>query len=167
MGAAAGRTPTGQLMHIIYCFQYERGISYTYYQKEASMESNRSRRNVAVYRSLHPAVWAAMAGTVVWTVLAVWLIFGGTGDTALSLVVVTFFFAAFMGVPFVLWRASPRAKRVERTSFRTWLQGEFEADRGVISTRDACAMALLLPAAGAVGLTAVSFVAWLAARGAL
>jgi hypothetical protein len=131
------------------------------------MHTNAPRRNVAVYRSLHPVVCAALAALVLWTVLALWLMFGSSADTVLSLVVVTFFFAAFMGTPFVLWRASPAAKQPERVGFRAWLDGEFEADRGLIPTRNALTMVLLVPAAGAFGLTAVSLVAFLAARGAL
>lgn len=131
------------------------------------MDASAPRRNVAVYKALHPGVWIALAGLVLWTVLALWLVFGAAGDTTLSLIVVTFFFAAFMGTPFVLWRASPAAQQPERARLRIWLDGEFEADRGLIPTRHAAIMVLLVPASGALGLTAVSFVAFLAARGAL
>ena len=48
-----------------------------------------------------------------------------------------------------------------------YLDGEFEGNNGRIGGRDAMAMALLLPVACAIGLTAISFVAYLAAAGAL
>ena len=110
-----------------------------------------------------------MAGSVVLSVLALWLLFDDGAGTTLSLLVVTGFAAAFIGTPYVLWRAAPRQTDDEPSagSLRAWLEGEFEADRGTISAKHAMAMILLLPAAGAIGLVAISFVAHLAAIGAL
>jgi hypothetical protein len=134
---------------------------------EAAMSA--SRRNLPVYRVPHPAVYGLMAGSVMLTVLALWILFDDGAGTTLSLLVVTGFAAAFMGTPYVLWRAAPRkpddGPRAE--SLRTWLEGEFEADRGTIGAKHALAMILLLPAAGAIGLVAISFIAHLAAIGAL
>lgn len=129
-----------------------------------------SRRNLPVYRVPHPAIYAMMAGSVVLTVAALWVLFDDGAGTTLSLAVVAFFAAAFMGTPYVLYRASPHRAEVEsptRPSLREWLEGDFECDRGTIGAKHAMAMILLLPAAGAVGLVAVSFIAHLAAIGAL
>ncbi len=131
---------------------------------------NRVRRNLPVYRAPHPAVYALMAGAVALTLLALWLLFDDGAGTALSLAVVTFFAIAFAGTPYVLYRASPHrneAAAPSRPTFREWLEGEFACDRGVIGAKHAVAMMLLLPAAGAAGLTAISFIAHLAAIGAL
>jgi len=135
---------------------------------EAAM--NGARRNFPVYLIPHPAIYALMAGSVALTVLALWLIFDDGAGTVLSLAVVTGFAAAFMGTPYALYRASPHrnaAASPARPSLREWLDGDFACDRGVIGAKHAMAMILLLPAAGAVGLVAVSFIAHLAAIGAL
>ena len=126
-----------------------------------------SRRNLPVYRVPHPAVYGLMAGAVVLSVLALWILFNDGAGTTLSLLVVTGFAVAFMGTPYVLWRAAPRKTDDGPRSLRVWLEGEFEADRGTIGAKHAMAMILLLPAAGATGLVAISFIAHLAAIGAL
>ena len=134
------------------------------------MSDPKLRRNLPVYRHLHPAIYAAMAASVALTLLALWLFFDDGGGTTLTLLVVTGFAAAFVGTPYVLWRASPRPKDAEQEGGKklsTWLEGEFEADRGIIGAKQAMAMILLLPAAGAIGLAAVSFIAYLAAIGVL
>jgi hypothetical protein len=136
--------------------------------KEAAM--NPSRRNVPVYRVPHPAIYGLMAGSAALTVLALWLLFGDGGGATLSLLVVTGFSAAFMVTPWLLWRAAPRKEEDDAPqagSLRAWLEGEFEADRGTIGAKHAMAMILLLPAAFAIGLVAISFIAHLAAIGAL
>ncbi len=126
------------------------------------------RRNLPVYRTPHRAVYASMAGAVAVTVLALWVLFRDSGTT-LSLIVVTGFALAFVGTPYALWRASRRHTDAPpaNPAFSEWLEGDFEADTGVIGAKQAMAMILLLPAAGAIGLIAVSFVAHLAAIGAL
>ena len=131
------------------------------------MSTHEDRRNIAVHRHLHPAITRAMVASVLWMVGAVWLLFDDGAGTTLSLIVVTGFAAAFVGTPFILWRASPHRTHKTEGRLSTWLDGEFEADNGRIGGRDAMAMALLLPVACAIGLTAISFVAYLAAAGAL
>lgn len=129
------------------------------------MNTEHLRRNVAVRSHLHPAIPRIMLAAVAWTVVALWVLFDDRA-TALSLGVVTVFALAYCIVPLVLWRASPRPQ-ADRPSLKHWLEGEFETDRSVINARDALTMTLLIPIASAVGLTAVSFIAWLAARGVL
>lgn len=126
------------------------------------------RRNLPVYRTPHRAIYASMAGAVAIAVLALWVLFRDSGTT-LSLVVVTGFALAFVATPYALWRASRRGADAApaNPALSEWLEGDFEADNGVIGAKQAMAMILLLPAAGATGLIAVSFVAHLAAIGAL
>ncbi len=127
------------------------------------------RRNLPVYRTPHRAIYALMASAVALAVLALWVLFNDAGTT-MSLIVVTGFAIAFVTTPYALWRAShghADAEAPEHPTFSEWLEGEFEADNGVIGAKQAMAMILLLPAAGAGGLIAVSFIAHLAAIGAL
>lgn len=129
------------------------------------MNTDNLRRNVAVHRHLHPVIPRIMLASVAWSVVALWVLFDDRA-TLLSLGVVTVFALAYCVVPLVLWRASPHPP-VDRPSLKNWLEGEFETDRSVIDARDALVMTVLIPIASAVGLTAVSFVAWLAGRGVL
>jgi hypothetical protein len=129
--------------------------------------SSSARRNVAVHTMLHPAVYAAVVGCVIWMLLAAWYWFGNGSDVTLALAAVTGFSMAFVGIPIVIWRASSPAKRSRAAPLSEWMQGEFEGGSGQLHAWEAAIMVLLLPVASAVGLTAISIVAHLAASGTL
>lgn len=134
------------------------------------MSESHLRRNVPQHVDLHPGVYRLLAGSVVWMVLAAWLAFGADAYTALQLAVVVGFALAFLVTPFVLGRLSAaRPARVARsdTRFREWLDHDFDTNTGSVRARDAAIMILVAPLAGAIGLTAIGLVAWLAASGAL
>jgi hypothetical protein len=131
------------------------------------MSTSDLRRNVPQHADLHPRVYGMLAGSVLWMVLAAWLAFGSDGYTALQLVVVVGFALAFLLTPFCLSRLAPARAARDATPFRDWLDHDFETNTGTVRTRDAAVMILVAPLAGAIGLTAIGLVAWLAAAGAL
>lgn len=130
------------------------------------MESN-LRRNIAIHSTVHPAIYAAVVWCVAWMLLAAWLFFNNGSDVTLALLGITGFSIAFVGIPAVLWRVSPRDRQPRAMRLSEWIQGEFEGGSGRMQAKDAAAMVLLLPVASAIGLTALSFIASLAASGAL
>jgi len=131
------------------------------------MSENELRRNVPLHGALHPAVYAMMAGAALWMVVVSWLIFGGDPYNALQMAVVTGFALAFLVTPLVLNRLSRARRAPIGTRFREWLDHDFETNTGVVHSREATTMILVAPLAGAIGITAIGFVAWLAATGAL
>jgi hypothetical protein len=131
------------------------------------MSENDLRHNVARHADLHPAVYRLLAGSVLWMVLAVWLVFGADAYTALQLAVVVVFALVFLLTPLCLRLLSPARDAQPERPFREWLDHDFETNTGVVRTRDATVMILVAPLAGAVGLSAIGFIAWLAASGAL
>jgi hypothetical protein len=134
--------------------------------KASAVESN-LRRNVAVHSSVHPAIYGAAVWCVAWMLLATWCFFNNGSDVTLALLGVTAVSTAFVGIPAVLWRVWSRNNQPHAVRFSEWLQGEFDGGSGRIESIDVAVMVLLLPVASALGLTALSFVAFLAAKGAL
>lgn len=135
-------------------------------RKASDMESN-LRRNVAIHSTVHPAIYAAAVGCVTWMLLAAWYFFNNGSDVTLALLGVTGFSVAFVGIPAVLWRVWSRNNQRHSVRFSEWMQGEFESGSGKIEASEAALMVLLLPVASALGLAALSFIASLAASGAL
>lgn len=125
------------------------------------------RRNVAVHSTVHPAIYAAAVWCVTWMLLVAWFFFNNGSDVTLALLGVTGFSVAFVGIPAVLWRVWSRNNQGHSARFSEWMQGEFEGGSGRIEAKDAAAMVLLLPVASALGLTALSLIASLAASGSL
>lgn len=132
------------------------------------MAATHHLRNVPLNTNLHPGIFAALAGTVLWIVLAAWALFGADGYTALQLAVVAVFAIAFVVTPIVIWRlAGTNGKGVVNGPVRAWLDGELDTHTGPVHGTHAAVMVLLAPVTCAGGITGVSFVAWLAAAGAL
>lgn len=130
------------------------------------MEPVSVRRNVPAATALHPAVYAMLVACTLWVVAAAWIFFAGNIYAGLQLAVATFFAAMFLSTPLWLLRLSRHA-RPTSADFREWASGEFEIADSTIDARHAAAMVLIAPVAVAVGLTAIGFVAWLAATGAI
>jgi hypothetical protein len=67
------------------------------------MEQNGNGRDRPVSDELHPLVYMAIIGLVLWFVVSVWG-FGGDGYTDYLLAVVTGFMVIAVAIPLVLWR---------------------------------------------------------------
>jgi hypothetical protein len=130
------------------------------------MESTSTRRNVPATTALHPMVYAALVACTLWVVVAAWIFFAGSLYAGLQLAVAAFFAGMFLFTPFWLLRLS-RSTSSRSLEFRDWADGDFETADGKIEARHAAAMVLIAPMAVAVGITAIGFVAWLAATGAI
>ena len=130
--------------------------------------SQHSHRNRPMETTLHPIVNLALVGTLVWLLTAIWLAFGGQSYTALQLAVSTFLAIMFALVPYALWLLSKAGQKPVKTKpFREWAANEMQTASGPVEGRDAAVMVLLAPAAVALGITVMSFIAFLAAHGLL
>ena len=129
------------------------------------MSEPRYLRNVRSVTGVHPAVYGLLAGCVALILVAAWLAFAHDGYAALQVVVAAAFAVAFVATPLVLYRLSGQSIRAG--AFRDWLDSELEVLDGTLSARSALVMIVSAPAACALGITAVSAVAWLTAAGVL
>lgn len=121
------------------------------------------RRNVPTESGLHPVVYKALAGCVVWIVAATFLFFGRDSYAALQLAIVAFFCAAFLLVPFILWAIWHRENPQQMTpDFKTWSSHELQTASGPVEAREAAIMVLLAPMSVAMGITVTSLIAFLA-----
>lgn len=120
------------------------------------------RRNVPAELGLHPAVYKALAGCVIWIVAATLLFFGRDSYAALQLAIVAFFCAAFLLVPFALWaiwhRENPQHKA---PGLKQWASHELQTASGPVEGREAAIMILLAPMSVALGITMTSLIAFL------
>ncbi len=128
-----------------------------------------ARRNSPTEAGLHPAVYGALLGCLVWLTAAVWLAFGADGYTALQLAIATFLSIMFALVPYALSRLqrADQAPAAAQPSLRDWAEHDFITASGPVEGRDAATMVLLAPASVALGLTAIAAIAYLAAQGLL
>ena len=105
------------------------------------------------------AVYAALAGFVLWMVIAAWG-FAGPGYADVALTVVTGLLLVAIAIPFVLWRVARANDPEQRTpeKFSRWASGQFEIwqDR---QKGAAAATEIVMPlAAAAIGMTAFAIV---------
>jgi hypothetical protein len=123
---------------------------------------NRERHNRPVSDQLHPRVYAAVVGCVLWFVLSAWAFFSGSEPMGLLLAVVSGFFLMAVLIPFVLWltwcRQSPDAGGLFPETLREWMSGEFKIEQGRRKASDAMIEILLPLAAAAVGMTALGLI---------
>ena len=130
--------------------------------------SQHSHRNRPMETTLHPIVNLALVGTLVWLLTAIWLAFGAQSYTALQLAVSTFLAIMFVLVPYALWLLSKAGQTPVKTKpFREWAANEMQTASGPVEGKDAAVMVLLAPAAVSLGITVMSFIAFLAAHGLL
>lgn len=95
---------------------------------------------------LHPVVYRVLAGCVVWTVAALWLMFSGNSETNFQIAAVTFFGAAFILIPFSMSRIAGAAKAPARYQpFSEWRHNRFETASGTMSAGNAAFLVLLAP----------------------
>lgn len=116
---------------------------------------------------LHPRIYMAAAGLLVWFVIAAWLLFGGSGYIELALAMISVLVFMTLAIPLALWRTNRTARRSGVSSRVTeqgsesldqWLRGRFatwtDHERG-----STAAIEILLPlAAVAFGITALGIV---------
>ena len=125
------------------------------------------RHNRPVWSDLHPFVYAAAVGLVLWFVVAAWVFFSSFADMQLVLWVVTFFFLMTIMIPSAIWLTARRheADSAKRLSLRDWASGDLDTAQGR-RTATSAAIEMLLPlAAAAFGMTALGLVFYFAAAG--
>lgn len=113
---------------------------------------------------VHPRIYMAAAGLLVWFVIAAWLLFGGSDYIELALAMISVLVFMTIAIPLALWRTHLTAQRSSRTTEQgsetldKWLRGQFATwtDQEKGST---AAIEILLPqAAVAFGITALGIV---------
>jgi hypothetical protein len=129
------------------------------------MNSGDNRRDRPVANDLHPVVYAALIGFVLWLIIAVWG-FARDGLSDYLLVIVTGFIAIFVAIPATLLamvRSHPDPERedgqpADRESFRSWAAGDFDIWQDRVKGSNAAVEVLLPIAAIAIGMTAFAVV---------
>jgi hypothetical protein len=109
---------------------------------------------------LHPLVWTAMLGLIVWFVLAVWG-FGTEGYADWLLAVVSGFVLIAVAIPLILAGVARRNRdeAAEKSeAFGEWAKGEFETWQDHVKGANAAAEIALPIAAAAAGMTAFAIV---------
>jgi hypothetical protein len=127
------------------------------------MSTKLIRHNRPVSGALHPLVYKAIAGLVLWYVLSVWILFSSSGYTELLFAMVTVLFFMAVAIPFALWLVWRQDResdmpRGEGNSFRDWAHGEFETWQGRLNGANAAIEILLPIMAVAFGITAFGIV---------
>jgi hypothetical protein len=125
---------------------------------------------------LHPRIYMAAAGLLIWFVVAAWLLFGGSGYIELALAIISVLVFMAIAIPLMLWRTNLTAQGLNVSSHPTepaseslskWLRGRFatwtDQERG-----STAAIEILLPlAAVAFGITMLGIVFELTRAGAV
>jgi hypothetical protein len=117
--------------------------------------------------SVHPVVKRLGLGTIAWTLGAIWVLFSRSYYGVLLFGVVTFLVGLFVALPWVLFRFGRKSVDPAETSFRNWLDGDFETASGPVDAREAAVLILLVPLSIAVGMTAFGVLAFLSAKGVI
>lgn len=122
------------------------------------MDDDRHLSNLPRVSGLHPVVYKTLAGSVVWTVGALFALFSDNSETRLQLAVVAVFAAAFVGVPLWLMRISKVEPDPRHLPFGEWVNTRFEIAGGSVKAGEAALLVLLAPLSCALGLTAFAFI---------
>jgi hypothetical protein len=120
------------------------------------------RHNRPVFEHLHPLVYLAMGGLVLWFIAAAWS-FADSPYADYLLVIVSGFMLIAMAIPLVLWCTWHRNRerddaRDHRQSFREWASGEFDIGHERLKSSEAVIEILLPLAAVAFGMTIFAIV---------
>lgn len=127
-----------------------------------SKDITRVRCDCAVCDELHPRVYQAVVGLVLWLVLSAVVLFGGWPDTELMFGIVAVFFFVLTAIPIALWLAWRKATDATRDNgvpLRDWTSAEFVTCEGRLRGSEAAAQVLLPIASVAFGITAFGLVA--------
>jgi hypothetical protein len=119
--------------------------------------------NRPTFDQLHPIVYGAAVGLVVWFALAAWILFDRQSDIGLPLAIVSAFLLIAVLVPWLLsliWKkhGAPVQGHLDETSFHDWRAGDFAVWGSKLRSTHAAIDALLPLAAVAFGLTALGIV---------
>jgi hypothetical protein len=123
--------------------------------------------NRPVFDFLHPRIYAAAVGLVVWFALAAWILFdhrfGKSGEVSLSLTMVSVLLFVAVLLPWALslvWRRhrKPYDGQTQDIVFRDWRGGDVEVWGSRLRTMHAAIDVLLPLMAVAFGLTAIGIV---------
>jgi uncharacterized ion transporter superfamily protein YfcC len=110
---------------------------------------------------LHPFVWIALIGLVIWFVLAIWG-FGTEGYADWLLTVVSGFLLIAIAIPLILAgvarRNSVARAQGKSEAFGDWAKGEFEIWQDHLKGANAAAEIAIPIAAAAAGMTAFAIV---------
>lgn len=106
---------------------------------------------------LHPMVWVALIGFVIWFAIAIWS-FGTGGYADWLLTVVSLFLLVAVMLPVILSRVGRGSRKRMRESFHDWASGEFQTWQDRPRGLNAAAEIILPIAAAAVGMTAIGIV---------
>jgi hypothetical protein len=121
--------------------------------------SKHLHRNAPINERLHPALPRVLIGCILWTLLALAVVFGGDRYAALQIAVVAVFAAAFVGTPMILMqlerRHAPQSDDAT-PSLRDWLDQDFAAGDVTIRGWDAACMILCVPVFCTAGMTAMA-----------
>jgi hypothetical protein len=138
--------------------------------KEGAMSQDDRGRDRPGSDQLHPLVYMAIIGLVLWFVLSVWG-FAADGYTDYLLAVVSGFMVVAVAIPLVMWRSArkhqrPKQAGEKRESLGEWAAGEFETWQDRVKGTNAAIEVLLPIAAIAFGMTAFGIVLHFTAHGA-
>jgi hypothetical protein len=119
--------------------------------------------NKPVFDQLHPNVYGAAVGLVVWFALAAWILFDRQNDIGLPLAMVSALLLVSVLLPWSLslvWKKHqmPYPRHPNKISFRDWRIGDFAVWGGKLRGMHAAIDILLPLAAVAFGLTALGIV---------
>jgi hypothetical protein len=115
---------------------------------------------------LHPLVYKGTVALVLWMVLAAWGFLGLHGYSALALTVVTMLASVALILPLSLWHLGRRGQpdKAARRSLGEWLKGDLEIWQGRLPAKLALVDILTIPAAAALGMTALAVVFYFASH---
>ena len=133
-------------------------------------ESGPSEPARTTQAGLHPAVYAAAAGTILWLVVGICALIARPGYSFLVLAVVIAFFAMAVGIPTVLWRISTRDPRhdlgngqeAHEGRYRDWARKDVEVRWGRMKGSHVAIEILTPLVAAAAGMTLFVILAYIA-----
>ena len=137
-------------------------------------QANSGQESEGVARNLHPLVYVALVGLILWLVLAIWG-FANDGQTDYLLAIVTGFLVIAVAIPSTLALMVYRQRNSgdsrssanrDIVSFRQWAAGDFDTWQDRVKGRNAAIEVLLPMAAIAIGMTAFAIVLHFTALGA-
>jgi len=125
--------------------------------------------NKPVFDQLHPNIYRAAVGLVVWFTLSAWILFDRQSDIGLPLAMVSVLLLVAVLLPWslsLIWKKyrMPYQRHPDETSFRDWKAGDFAVWGSRLHSTHAAIDMLLPLAAVAFGLTAIGIVFLIAAN---
>jgi hypothetical protein len=126
------------------------------------MSTHSDRRNVPINVALHPRVYAAIVGLVLWLVASMWFFFGDGAHVGLILAMITVFFTIVTGIQTLIWLSwrhnAPAAAESRTESYHDWAMHPFSTWTEKLSGSAAVAQLMVPLAAVSFGMTAISLV---------